>query len=78
MSVAVMDKIDNWKKAMIKDKPTWLQLFDKDGLVQNGYVANSIPKFVLIDKQGNIVNFDLPMPSQSVELEKILDAEISK
>jgi len=78
MSVAVMDKIDNWKKAMIKDKPTWLQLFDKDGLLQNGYVANSIPKFVLIDKQGNIVNFDLPMPSQSVELEKILDAEISK
>jgi thiol-disulfide isomerase/thioredoxin len=78
ISIAVMDKIDNWKKALIADKPIGLQLFDKDGLVQNGYVANSIPKFVLIDKQGNIVNFDSPMPSEPVELEKILDAEISK
>jgi len=78
MSVAVLDKIEEWKKAMMKDKPTWLQLFDKDGAVQKGYVANSIPKFILIDKQGNIVSFDAPMPSQNVELEKILDREISK
>jgi len=78
MSIAVMDKIENWKNAMIKDKPTWLQLFDKDGSVQRGYVANSIPKFILIGKDGNIVSFDTPMPNENVALEKLLDQEIAK
>jgi thiol-disulfide isomerase/thioredoxin len=78
ISVAVLDKKEAWKLAMKEDKPAWLQLFDTNGTVQNAYVANSIPKFIIIDKQGNIISFDAPMPTQNVELEKILDREISK
>jgi len=78
MSVAVLDMHDKWKTAVTEDKPTWLQLFDTDGSVQNAYVATSIPKFVLIDKQGNIVNLDASDPQSGAVLEKLLDAEIAK
>ena len=78
VSVAVLDKENAWKKAMADDKPTWLQLFDNDGSVQRSYVANSIPKFVVINKQGDITSFDAPMPSDHSELQKILDVELAK
>jgi thiol-disulfide isomerase/thioredoxin len=78
ISVAVLDKKPNWLNAMAQDKPTWLQLFDSENTVQSAYLANSIPKFIIIDKQGNIVSFDAPMPHLSTELEKILDQEIAR
>ncbi|MDP9077896.1 MAG: TlpA family protein disulfide reductase [Bacteroidota bacterium] len=78
ISVAVLDKLEKWKKAMTDDNPLGLQLFDTNNTVQRAYVANSIPKFILIDKQGNIVSFDAPMPHETAALEKMLDEEISK
>ena len=70
--------MEAWKEALIKDTPTWLQLFDRNGNVQNSYVANSIPKFILINKEGNIVSFDAPTPSSGEEIEKLLNQEIEK
>jgi hypothetical protein len=78
LSVAVGDKLENWKKAMAEDKPAGLQLIDNKGIVQNSYVANSIPKLVVIDKKGNIVTFDAPITKTMDELKKILDQEIAK
>jgi thiol-disulfide isomerase/thioredoxin len=65
ISIAVMDRLPVWKTALGHDQPAWLQLFDNNGAVQKAYVANSIPKFILIDKQGNIVNLDAPMPDDA-------------
>jgi thiol-disulfide isomerase/thioredoxin len=78
VSVAVQDSPDNWKKAMLEDKPTWTQLLDTDGQVQSSYVANSIPKFILVDKQFKIVSFDAPPPSDTTNLERLLDKELAK
>lgn len=78
VSIAVLDKMENWKEALIKDTPTWLQLFDRNGNVQNSYVANSIPKFILINKEGKIVSFDAPPPSTGEEIENLLNQEIEK
>jgi thiol-disulfide isomerase/thioredoxin len=78
LSIAVHDGITEWKKALEEDKPDWIQLIDKEGVVWKSYVANSIPKFILIDKQGNIVNFDAPRPSSGEEIEKLLNQEIAK
>jgi thiol-disulfide isomerase/thioredoxin len=78
LSIAVRDGINEWKKALEEDKPDWIQLLDKEGLVWKSYVANSIPKFILIDKQGNIVNFDAPKPSSGEEIEKLLNSEMAK
>jgi thiol-disulfide isomerase/thioredoxin len=76
ISVAVMDKPEKWRGALIKDNPSGLQLYDIDGSVQKAYFASSIPKYILINKKGEIVSFDAPAPSSSTAIETILDKEI--
>jgi thiol-disulfide isomerase/thioredoxin len=78
LSIAVSDHIDKWKKAVEDDKATWTQLIDNGNTIQSAYRANAIPKFILIDKQGNIVNPDAPRPSSGKEIEKLIQAEIAK
>lgn len=62
ISVAVSDGKEEWLKALAKDQPGWLQLMDKDDAVKNAYVANMIPQFIIINKKGEIVNFNAPEP----------------
>lgn len=78
MGIAVQDGINEWKKALAEDKPDWLQLIDKDDKVWTAYVANTIPKFIVVDKQGNIANFDAPRPSSGETIEKLLLQEMAK
>ncbi len=61
-----------WKK-MIKDrKMGGIQLFaGKDKTFTNGYKINGIPRFILIDPQGNIVNANAPRPSNTNGIEKL-------
>lgn len=78
LSIAVSDRIDNWKKAVEEDKTTWTQLYDNGTTIQDSYRANAIPKFILIDKQGNIANPDAPRPGSGATLEKLLQQEMEK
>jgi hypothetical protein len=65
-----------WREALLKDKPTGLQLYDGDGSVQRAYFASSIPRFVLINKKGEIDSFDAPAPSSGKEIEGLLQKEV--
>lgn len=78
VSIAVHDAAKNWKQAIAEDKPDWLQLFDHDGKVATMYAATMIPKFIIIDKKGNIADFVALAPSNIKELEPILLAEMNK
>lgn len=78
VGIAVSDGKKEWQRALEEDQPDWLQLYDAEGVVNKAYVANAIPKFILVDKQGNIVSFDAPRPSSGSKLEELLDAEIAK
>jgi thiol-disulfide isomerase/thioredoxin len=78
ISIAVHDGVNDWKKALAEDKPEWLQLLDKDGKVAISYAANAIPKFILVDKKGNIVSFDALRPSEGKQTEDMLLAEMVK
>jgi thiol-disulfide isomerase/thioredoxin len=78
ISIAVHDEINNWKKALQEDKPEWIQLLDKDEIIVKSYFANEIPRFILIDKKGNIVSFDAPRPSSGEEIEALLIKEIER
>jgi thiol-disulfide isomerase/thioredoxin len=75
ISIAVADGIGAWQKALKQDKPDWIQLFDKGGIVSDAYVNRTIPQFVIIDKQGKIVNLNAPRPG---EVETLLVQEMEK
>ncbi len=78
ISIAVNDGRSNWQKALDEDNPNWIQLIDNDGIVSRSYVATLIPQFVIIDKMGNIANFNAPAPSSGHTLEDILIDEMGK
>jgi cytochrome oxidase Cu insertion factor (SCO1/SenC/PrrC family) len=42
------------------------------------YIEEHVPKFILIDRQGNVVNFMAPKPSKGEELEKLIMQELKK
>ena len=78
IGISLDESPDKWKKALKEDNPIGVQLIDKGDIVSASYVANVIPQFVIIDKKGNIVNFDAPRPSDNITLEKILNQELAK
>lgn len=81
MSVSV-DKskdIDKWKQ-MLKDKGMGgVQLFagDRSDEIMKPYKITGIPRFMLFDKEGKVVNADAPRPS-SGEIKALLDATLKK
>ncbi|MBC7524136.1 MAG: TlpA family protein disulfide reductase [Flavobacterium sp.] len=78
ISIAARDTFKDWKNALGEDKPEWIQLIDKDDLIWKSYTAYTIPNFILINKNGNILKFDAPMPSSGIEIEKLIDSAITK
>lgn len=77
VSIAVRDRKDAWLKALKKDAPSWLQLFDDTDHVGKSYFTQSIPKFVLINSKGKISSFDAPEPSKGDQLEDLLKKELA-
>ncbi|RZL39443.1 MAG: TlpA family protein disulfide reductase, partial [Pedobacter sp.] len=65
-------------KIIKADKMVWLQLEDTSDSFAKSYFANSIPRFIIIDKQGKIVDNDAVRPSEPAKLMAILKREISK
>lgn len=78
IGISVSDSFDRWQKALSEDKPEWLQLFDSDGAVDAAYEVHFIPKYILIDKNGHIVDMDAPRPSNIAALGNRLKEEMEK
>jgi thiol-disulfide isomerase/thioredoxin len=77
MGIAVFDGEKEWRKALSEEKPDWYQLYDTSGAVARSYVAAAIPKYILIDKKGRVINFNAPGPGDK-SIENLLKVEISK
>lgn len=72
-----------------KDKQKWLDFIDQEKLggiqlhasgwskITKDYKIKGIPRFMLFDKNGNIVSADAPRPSSS-ELKKMIETELNK
>ncbi|WP_275315428.1 TlpA family protein disulfide reductase [Tenacibaculum bernardetii] len=55
---------ETWKKMVADKNLTGIQLYSKrDKSFAGAYKVNSIPRFILIDPQGNIVDANAPRPS---------------
>lgn len=80
ISIAAFDANNRTRRYDIikKDEMNWLQLEDKDDSFAKSYLANSIPRFIIIDKQGKIVDSDAVRPSEPEKLMAILNREINK
>lgn len=71
----------------LKDEQKWRDMIKKEGLVGiqlladneikssfiEGYYIQAIPRFIILDKEGKIINSDAPRPSQP-ELQDILNS----
>jgi len=77
MGIAVFDGDKEWRKALSEEKPDWLQLYDANSTVAKSYVAAAIPKYILIDKNGKVVNFNAPAPGDK-SIEHLIKDEIAK
>ena len=68
IGIAIKDGKKEWLNAIKQDSPQWLQLYDHGNTVSMSYNAIAIPKYVLIDKNGKIANFNAPRPSDTEKL----------
>lgn len=63
-----------WRKFVKEKELTGVQLWaGKDISFQQAYQVNGIPRFILIDKQGKIINSNAPRPSEPA-LRDLLDS----
>ncbi len=68
LSVDKLDDIDEWQKMVGEKKLGGIQLFADNSWKSNfvtGYLIKGIPRFILIDPNGIIVNSNAPRPSDS-------------
>jgi thiol-disulfide isomerase/thioredoxin len=77
MGIAVFDGEKEWRQALSEEKPEWLQLYDTNSAVAKSYVAAAIPKYILIDKNGKVVNFNAPGPGEK-PIENLIKDELAK
>jgi thiol-disulfide isomerase/thioredoxin len=77
MSVDNIKDHDKWKKMLVDEQMTWIQLYagDKNDFSKY-YKINTIPRFIVFDKAGKIVNVDAPRPSDP-ELKTLLEKTLA-
>ena len=73
--VSLDDNKNDWKKAIAKDKITWLQGIDTRGWDAMGaakWNVNAIPASFLVDKNGNVVAIDLDKNELEKKIKELL------
>lgn len=76
ISVSTDKDLNAWKNFIAKEQMGGLQLHQSDDPKQSIsqlYIVNSIPRFILIDEKGNIVNTDAPRPSSGDQIRNVLN-----
>lgn len=74
ITISLDDEIQAWKNFIAKDKNNCIELFGGFGFNSSpaiSYQVRGIPTFVLIDREGKIINCQAPRPSGE-EIKKIL------
>ena len=78
ISISVDENVEAWKKMIADDKPDWAQ-YNIHGAVNAQFSKDwgitGIPRFIMIDKDGNIFAADASRPSNE-ETAKIIEKQI--
>ena len=74
ISISIDENIDAWKRMINQDQPAWPQ-YNIHGDVAKTFSQqwgiSGIPRFIMIDKNGNILNADATRPSDDATSETI-------
>lgn len=77
LSVSTDRDVEAWKNFIAKESMAGTQLHQSDKpekSMNNLYIVNSIPRFILIDKKGNIVSTDAPRPSSGDAIRNMINS----
>lgn len=73
VSISVDEKMSDWKAAVDQEQPSWPQYIvqnESADMLSQAIRLEYIPRFLIIDPEGNIINDNAPRPSeQSLEEE---------
>lgn len=76
ISISVDENVDAWKKMIANDKPQWAQ-YNVNGETNKQFSADwgitGIPRFIMIDKDGNIFSADASRPSNEETAQTIIE-----
>ncbi len=69
ISISVDEDIESWKSSLKTEAASGIQLYAAgwDNVLCKQFKINSIPRFILLDKQGKIINFDAERPSMNID-----------
>ena len=75
ISVSMDSETDSWKSRLTLDKPDWPQYIAADSgkQIYKDYVFRGIPRFMLFDKEGKIVDTDAPRPQDMEAVCALID-----
>lgn len=75
ISIDQPNKYEAWRKMVKDEELAGIQLYQgTDQQFSIDYQISGIPRFILIDPQGNIVNAHAPRPSQSAEIKSLFSS----
>jgi len=75
LSVSLDDEEKDWKKAVAKDKITWMQGFDKggwDSFAAMKWQVDALPSSFLINKNGDVVGINLEKDELEKKIKELL------
>jgi thiol-disulfide isomerase/thioredoxin len=75
-AISTDHQIDKWfMEAKLKSKSVLQLHANDDNKFSNDYDVQSIPRFILIDDEGNVVNAEMPRPSDKT-FEQVIRREL--
>jgi thiol-disulfide isomerase/thioredoxin len=76
VSISTDQDLEKWKSFVVAEQLGGLQLHQSDNIdlsISKNFVVNSIPRFILLDKEGKIVSADAPRPSSGQTITALID-----
>ena len=76
VSISVDRNKEAWKKMVKEKKLSGIHLYaspETKELFKKLYDLRSIPRYMLVDKEGNIISINAPMPSKGTALESLIN-----
>jgi thiol-disulfide isomerase/thioredoxin len=75
VSICVFDEKSSWEKMVTKKQLKGVQLFAESGenSFVNEYMIQGIPRFILLDKSGRIINANAKRPSEPLLLKELME-----